>query len=503
MNEKRLGRPFAIAAGGAVAWLALSLAWSAILIWTSSRATLYALLVHHTQNIARDISNVSGFPRSPTATDLPPGSMAPSVAAALAQELAADSRLVYVMVWDANGTVLAHSVPAFVGTVLDVAEWPPLDAASSDRVTKLDTAAWPLPTGGVTDVTVRQTLPDHTTTYISVGFAQTQLDALFWRTQRNHLIAALIVSLGGVVTIIAITALITRSANKARRVQLQSQRARTSMLTERGMLASVLAHEVRSPLTALGFNLHRFNHLLATPASDPAKLRELTDSCQREIRRLDLMLNDFLHRTQVISPPELTAINTIIEQAVDFLRPAMEPKNVRVVLHLTPENPTVSINADELRQVILNLAANAQEAMPRGGTLAFSTLSEDNAITLIVRDSGTGIPAPLRSRLFEPFFTTKPHGSGLGLALVRRVISGAGGSVYVESEVDQGTTFRITLPRPMHHSVDLPPSDPNDETTDDPLTQPTDAPSPVAETPPPPDDAAPATDPELHPTEQA
>ena len=113
-------------------------------------------------------------------------------------------------------------------------------------------------------------------------------------------------------------------------------------------------------------------------------------------------------------------------------------------------------------QVILNLTANAQEAMQNlsgqsARTLAISTISDENpeapTATVLVRDSGRGIPAEVWERIFEPFFSTKPNGSGLGLTLVRRVISGAGGTVLYESSPEEstpggeGTTFRITLPR--------------------------------------------------------
>ncbi|MCL2641216.1 MAG: ATP-binding protein, partial [Phycisphaerales bacterium] len=115
-----------------------------------------------------------------------------------------------------------------------------------------------------------------------------------------------------------------------------------------------------------------------------------------------------------------------------------------------PAKPSVHVHPDELRQVILNLATNAHEAMPRGGTLAVSTVAEDvssESVTILLRDSGVGIPPELHERIFEPFFSTKHNGSGLGLALVRRVVSGAGGTVFCESVVGEGTTFRIVLPR--------------------------------------------------------
>ena len=212
----------------------------------------------------------------------------------------------------------------------------------------------------------------------------------------------------------------------------------------------------------------RLRQLLGAMAGESTeKQTELTDRCEREIRRLDNMLTDFLHHTQVItgSSVEPTALNGVIQEAVEFLRPTLERSGIHVSLHLDPADPRVPVHADELRQVILNLTANAQEAMQdlpaaSARTLAISTISDENAesptATMLVRDSGRGIPAEVRERIFEPFFSTKPNGSGLGLTLVRRVISGAGGTVLYESLPEEsvggvgegaGTTFRITLPR--------------------------------------------------------
>jgi two-component system sensor histidine kinase HydH len=113
----------------------------------------------------------------------------------------------------------------------------------------------------------------------------------------------------------------------------------------------------------------------------------------------------------------------------------------------------VSISSDELRQVLLNLCTNAQEAMPRSGSLVVSTVAEPENAILLVRDSGTGMAPEVQQRLFDPFFTTKPRGSGLGLTLVRRVVTGAGGGVFFESEPQRGTTFRIVLPRAVPTAV--------------------------------------------------
>ena len=175
------------------------------------------------------------------------------------------------------------------------------------------------------------------------------------------------------------------------------------------------------------------------------KQTELTDRCEREIRRLDNMLTDFLHHTQVITgtTAEPTALNAVIQEAMEFLRPTLERSGIHISLHLDPADPRVPVHPDELRQVILNLTANAQEAMQNlsgqaARTLAISTISDESpeapTATLLIRDSGRGIPPEVRERIFEPFFSTEAEQvGGWGAdAACGGVISGRGGRQAVD-----------------------------------------------------------------------
>ncbi|MEI8196806.1 MAG: histidine kinase dimerization/phospho-acceptor domain-containing protein, partial [Phycisphaerae bacterium] len=129
--------------------------------------------------------------------------------------------------------------------------------------------------------------------FVSLGLSQSHLNELFWSSQRPLFAAAIGVALAGCVVILIGLEYDRRQRHRALAIQAQNLRARTSLLTERGMLASILAHEVRSPLTALRFNLHSLRTLLASRSTDTDRQLELTDLCGREIRRLDLMLHDF------------------------------------------------------------------------------------------------------------------------------------------------------------------------------------------------------------------
>ncbi|HUO07158.1 MAG TPA: HAMP domain-containing sensor histidine kinase [Phycisphaerae bacterium] len=448
-------------------WLALSLAAGAFLITRSYSATTNAHLVSQASTLAGLITDQLQN-HVPAATN-------PSLAdpdTALLGDLSAAARLdpsvAYIMLWSEDGQILAHTRP-HNQPYLDVNKWPALDPQQPSRISHLSVPEWSAaPDPRVLEATVPITFRNKTLAYLSLARYESAIAAQFWPTQGPLVLAAFAFSLIGLALLLAAGAYASARFERSRREILQTARARTSLLTERGMLASVLAHEIRSPLTALRFNLHALRQLLTTNIADQSdKQTQLTDRCEREIRRLDNMLTDFLHHTQVIgnTTAESTSLNSAILEATEFLRPTLERSRIHVSLHLDPADPRVHVHPDELRQVILNLTANAQDALqnlpaqkPR--TLAISTIADTPSdpsdpaatptVTLLIRDSGPGIPPDIRERIFEPFFSTKPNGSGLGLTLVRRVISGAGGTILYESSPEQntpGTTFRITLPR--------------------------------------------------------
>jgi signal transduction histidine kinase len=472
---KRRVRRWLIAAALVVVWLVVSLGWSWFLMSRAFERDMDARLVERARQIAEPIrQELAQEAAADAAHPLIHSGLLPVVQARLDEARRTDLDLAYAMVWNEEGDILANTRD-FRLTRLDPDRWPALDPHQGWRVTRLSlpelgktASTAPAVSRGaprVIEATVPLMLRGKTIGYVSVAYGEQWYEEEFWRTQRGGVNLSVAWAVGGVVVLLVVLQLGKQRLDKRRRIMQQTGLARTSMLTERGMLASVLAHEVRSPLTALRFNLHSLRTLVSTRSSDVDRQVELTDRCEREIRRLDGMLNDFLQRTQVIGPVESASVNKVVREAMEFLRPALERNNIRVSIHLDESNPLVHVHPDELRQVILNLAANGQDAMSKGGgTLAVSTVAESAesgegangaaavnlagpTVTILIRDSGTGIPPELHQRIFEPFFSTKPNGSGLGLALVRRVVSGAGGTVFCESVVGEGTTFRIVLPR--------------------------------------------------------
>ncbi len=142
-------------------------------------------------------------------------------------------------------------------------------------------------------------------------------------------------------------------------------------------------------------------------------------------------------------------VHETIREVVELMRRNIDPE-IAVTLKLEALHPIVTGDPGQIHQMLLNLALNARDAMPTGGELTFRTIQNDAASTLVVlvKDSGMGIAEGIRSRIFEPFFTTKSlaGGSGMGLAIVKRVVENHTGSVEVASAEGEGTEFRITLP---------------------------------------------------------
>src|SRR5204862_2093595 len=132
---------------------------------------------------------------------------------------------------------------------------------------------------------------------------------------------------------------------------------------------------------------------------------------------------------------------------------------IQAHLDLDRSIPEIYFDENQVMQILHNLIRNAAESMQQGGTLKLKTGRIDDHVSLSISDTGTGIPAEILDRLFDPFFTTKPDGTGLGLAVSKKIIEDHGGKIEVQSTVGKGTTFVISFPpRPPAHVLQRPSS---------------------------------------------
>ncbi|HTY38577.1 MAG TPA: HAMP domain-containing sensor histidine kinase, partial [Bacteroidota bacterium] len=131
---------------------------------------------------------------------------------------------------------------------------------------------------------------------------------------------------------------------------------------------------------------------------------------------------------------------------LDFIEKDLSKNNVQLVRQ-TEFKGMVKMDQDKMVRVFYNLASNARDAMPQGGSLTVSTAPSNGFVKIEFRDSGTGMPEEVRKRIFEPFMTYgKKHGTGLGMAIVKKVIDDHQGKIEIDSEMGKGTTIRILLP---------------------------------------------------------
>jgi PAS domain S-box-containing protein len=259
----------------------------------------------------------------------------------------------------------------------------------------------------------------------------------------------------------AVQGVVVNARDVTEQHQLESQVQQAQKLESIGRLAGGVAHDFNNVLTVImscGESLRRA--VAAGDAVDPEDLVELRVAGERA-RDLTRQLLAFA-RKQTISPVALD-LNEVARASEKLLRRVLG-EDLELRLALQPDLWTVVFDRGQLDQVILNLAVNARDAMPRGGTLVIETANasvtreeaardrgqrEGEWVRLAVRDSGVGMTPEVLSHLFEPFFTTKPQGAGtgLGLATVHGIVNQIGGYVRVDSVPGHGTTVVIGLPR--------------------------------------------------------
>ena len=228
------------------------------------------------------------------------------------------------------------------------------------------------------------------------------------------------------------------------RAQLEDQIDVTTKLAALGRLTSGVAHEVKNPLNAMVLQLELLKSKLTDQSERVGPHLEILSN---EIQRLDRVVKTFLDFTR---PVELRPIPTNIEDLVREVFLLAEPharkNNVRLVFEREGVLPTINVDRDLMKQALLNLVLNGCQAMPAGGQLKVKPQTDGRYMSLEVSDQGVGIPPEARQKIFSLFYTTKPGGSGIGLAMAFRVLQLHNGFIDFSSEVQRGTTFRVSIP---------------------------------------------------------
>jgi two-component system NtrC family sensor kinase len=227
--------------------------------------------------------------------------------------------------------------------------------------------------------------------------------------------------------------------------ETQDQLVVSEKLASLGKMAAGVAHEINNPLTSILINSHLLLERPGRAADEVETLNLIADETTRCAGIVGGLL-EFARQTPSQAAP--TDINDVIERTLVLLEMQASVRNIRIERTLDRDLPAIEIDKNKIQQVFSNLAINACEAMPSGGTLAVSSLmSRDGThIEITFTDTGVGISKENIPRLFDPFFTTKSFGTGLGLAVSYGIIRSRGGEILVRSEVGKGTEFTVRIP---------------------------------------------------------
>jgi len=238
---------------------------------------------------------------------------------------------------------------------------------------------------------------------------------------------------------------IRRAVNKTR--NLEKRAINSERLAFVGTLAGGLAHEIKNPLSTLNINLQLLKEELQSMTGENCKRAYRTQVLQKEVQRLDEILNDFLRfaKGQELELKDYD-INEILDEVVDFVTPEIKQKKILILKSYDANLSLCRIDSNLIKQAILNIIINAEQAMENGGELMVRTSRDKKYIQIDITDTGAGIPKDIIDKIFQVYFSTKKMGTGLGLPTAKRIIEDHKGIISVQSEEGKGTNFSIKLP---------------------------------------------------------
>lgn len=215
-----------------------------------------------------------------------------------------------------------------------------------------------------------------------------------------------------------------------------------------GRLTQAVAHEIRNPLNVINLSI---DHVASRYAPEDEKRREqfsrILSSIRDEVARLKRLLSDLLNYGR---PPRLAMetvdLSKLVDDTIDLIRPQADEQGVQVSVERDRAPAEVLGDRERLKSCISNIAINALQAMPGGGTLRTHIAQLNGSVEVTISDTGIGITEDALGKVFEPYFSTKQAGFGLGLAVTKAVVEEHKGSIEVKSQPQLGTTFIVRLP---------------------------------------------------------
>ncbi|MEA2114705.1 MAG: ATP-binding protein [Thermodesulfobacteriota bacterium] len=231
-------------------------------------------------------------------------------------------------------------------------------------------------------------------------------------------------------------------------IEMQDKLIQSERFAAIGEAAAYLSHEIKNPLVVIGGFASQVERSLD---ENDARSRKKLQLIQDETKRLELMLTEVKDFSRPTKPQKkLQTINPVIEDTVELMEGSLREKGVLCEMSLNQDQYPALIDPQQIKQVLINLLKNALEATPDGGRITIQSKVENSYARVSIVDSGSGIPPEMISKIFNPFYTTKEKGTGLGLAVCRKIIEEHEGEISIQSEEGKGTEIIFILPVEMN-----------------------------------------------------
>jgi two-component system, NtrC family, sensor histidine kinase HydH len=337
--------------------------------------------------------------------------------------------LAFFAVIDRHGLYRFHSNADLIGTSAENSKFKGVLASTSISETRVILGTGekayefysPLYLSGETDV-------------LQLALHTYRADAVIRRAEYNMAILVALLTAGWI-----LGGILYRFAVREELHQLEM--ARREKLAQLGEMGAMLAHEIRNPLAGI----KGYAQVIEKKPQD-SRNAGFAQRIVAEVLRLENLVNELLAYAGSASfPMSPVNLGELIDFAMSHVRCEAEQQHVTLV-NEGSEGMFVLGNRDKLAQVFLNLLKNAFQAMPEGGSLRITTAASGRNVIITLSDTGQGISSEHMKQIFEPFFTTKARGTGLGLALCKKIVEEHSGKIAVESTAGHGTTVAITLP---------------------------------------------------------
>ncbi len=225
--------------------------------------------------------------------------------------------------------------------------------------------------------------------------------------------------------------------------QLEKEVTKSRHLTSIGSLAAGVAHEIRNPLSSIkGFAVY-----LKEKLSGNIEDRKTAEVMIQEVERLNRVISQLIEFARPLElKKEKTRFSDLVKHTLKLIEAEARKNEITIDMEIDTDAPLIEVDPDKIKQVLLNIFLNALAAMKKGGKLVIMLLPGKSDLSVMISDTGMGIEKTDLPRIYDPYFTSKPAGTGLGLAVVQKIMEAHGGHINVESTAGQGTKIFLNFP---------------------------------------------------------